>query len=85
MAEALSLRKALAFASSLDLTHVEVENGCQQLIRACNTETNRGGGEIFNIFIQGGFLSAVLRWISQGIVTKLLTKLHIWQMQTVSL
>lgn len=84
MAEALSLRKALAFASSLDLTHVEVENGCQQLIRACNTETNRGGG-IFNIFIQGGFLSAVLRWISQGIVTKLLTKLHIWQMQTVSL
>lgn len=47
MAEALSFREALAFADSMGMDKIVVENDCLDLIKACRNEIIRG--EIFNV------------------------------------
>lgn len=42
MAEALSFREALAFADSMEMEAILVENDCLELIQACRNEIRRG-------------------------------------------
>lgn len=68
MAEALSLREALAFAESMGMTKIVVENDTLELIQACRKEVVRG--EIFNIvkdvlFLKGRFQHVAFTWISR--------------------
>lgn len=66
MAEALSLREAMAFAGNLGISSIEIENDCLELIKACKGEINRG--EIFNILkdihhLKGSFQQIKFVWV----------------------
>lgn len=68
MAEALSFRKALAFADSMGMEAILVENDCLELIQACRNEIRRG--EIFNVVkdiitFKKHFQRAGFTWISR--------------------
>lgn len=66
MAEALSFREALAFADSMGMDKIVVENDCLDLIKACRNEIIRG--EIFNVVkdiiaLKNSFQSAGFIWV----------------------
>lgn len=68
MAEALSFREALAFADSMGMDKIVVENDCLHLIKAYRNEMNRG--EIFNVVkdiiaLKNRFQSAGFTWVSR--------------------
>lgn len=68
MAEALSFREALAFAESLGLDRICVENDSLELIQTSRNECKRG--EIFNIItdiqiLKGRFQQAGFTWVSR--------------------
>lgn len=80
MAEALSFREALMFASNLGIQHITVESDCLELVQACRDEVKRG--EIQNIVgdiraLKRGFQSAAFTWIGRegNQVAHLLAKL----------
>lgn len=68
MAEALGFREALAFADSLGMRCILVENDNLELIQACRNEMKRG--EILNVVkdistLKGNFQMAGVTWISR--------------------